>query len=122
MLAHLAGRGLKILRAPKRRQLDEHRQIDPGNDFDLVGLEKGEAEIGWSPAKHVGQNQDARVALDSFDRIGNVSSGIVRFVVPPNRHRDKLRQVTHDHFGRVDQLVRQLSVRDDDDPDHRLLS
>ena len=41
------------------RQLDQHRQVDAGDDLEAVLLEKGHAQVRRRAAEHVGQQQHA---------------------------------------------------------------
>ena len=62
------------------------------------------------------------VAAHPLDRLRDVLARVVDVVVPADRHGGELRQVADDHLGGVDQLGRELPVRDDDDSDHGSLS
>ena len=48
----------RLLRRP--RQLDQHRQVDAGDDLDLAGSRNVTAEVRRRAAEHVGQHQHAR--------------------------------------------------------------
>ena len=121
-LAHLARHAQQIGRALQVRQLDQHRQIDARDDLDTVGLEKRQAKIRRRAAEHVGQDQHAVRALHARDRAGDRLARDRRIVVPADRHRDKLRQLSDNRLRRVHQLVRELPVGDDNDANHQYLS
>ena len=98
--------------------LDQHRQVDAGHDLDLVRLEKRDAEIRRRAAEHVGRDQHAFRPLHARDRRGDLVARVLHVFVPADRHRGERRQVADDGLGGVDQLDRQLPVRDDDHADH----
>ena len=100
--------------------LIEHRQVDAGDDLHAIGLEKRQAEVRRCAAEHVGENQHAVRTLKARDRARNRLARDRRIVVPADRHRDELRQVSDDRLGRVHQLVRELPVGNDNDANHLL--
>ena len=122
VIAHLLRDREQIGRAAQAGQLDQHRQVDAGDHLEAVGLEKRHPEVRRRAAEHVGQQQHAFLAAHPLDRLRDVLARVVDVVVPADRDRGELRQVADDHLGGVDQLGRELPVRDDDDANHDCLS
>src|SRR6185437_10470136 len=94
-----------------------------------VGFQERHRQVGGRPAEHVGQHDDAGVVVDRairlltqpLDRVSDLLPRQIDVVVPADRHRGELRQIADDHFRRVEQLRRELSVRDDDYTDAHTL-
>ena len=59
MVAHLARHREQVGELAERRELDQHRQVDAGDDLDAAGFEKRHAQVRRRAAEHVGQQQHA---------------------------------------------------------------
>ena len=101
------------------RELDQHRQVDAGDDLEPLRLEERHRRdwTGVPPNMSVSSSTPL-LASHALDRLRDVLARAVHVVVPADRHGGELRQVADDHLRRVQQLVRELPVRDDDDADH----
>ena len=95
-------------------------RLTPVITSSAIGLEKRHAEVRRRAAEHVGQQQHAGVAAHPLDRLRDVLARVVDLVVPADRHGGELRQIADDHLGGVDQLGRELPVRDDDHANHAI--
>ena len=60
--------------------------------------------------------------LTLLDGGGDLVARVLDVLVPADRDREEIRQVADDGFGGVDQLGRELPVRDDDDANHRVFT
>jgi len=118
VLAHVARDGQQIRRLRLPRQLDQHREIDAGDDFDSIAFDERHREVRRRAAEHVGEQQDARFAADALDGLRDIFPGVGYVVVPADRHGREPRQISHNHLGGIEQLGGQLPVGHDDDANH----
>ena len=100
-------------------ELDQHRQVDTGDDLDPIRFEKRQAQIRGRAPEHIRQDKHACRALNLADGARNRLSRRRGIVVPSNRDVNELRQLTDDRARRVDELVRELTVSHNDDANHR---
>ena len=63
IVAHLARHRQQVLRLRELGQLDQHRQVDAGDDLDAIVLEKRQPEVRRRAPEHVGQQQHAPAVL-----------------------------------------------------------
>ena len=62
-------------------ELDQHRQIDAGQHFDLGPAHHRDGKIGGRAAEHVGQDGDAVAAVDAPHRFDDVLAALFDVVV-----------------------------------------
>ena len=77
-------------------ELDQHRQIDAGENLDFRPAHHRNREIGRRAAEHVGQDGNAVAAVDAFDRLDDVLAALLDVIVGADRHRLDLALRTHD--------------------------
>ncbi len=103
----------------QRSQFDEHRQIDAGNDLDVVRFEVWQRQIGGGATEHVRQHQ---YALASIEVLQLLPESIARFIgvhVPgQGKRRRGLVEMGVDDPGGVQQSVGQVAVREYQHRDH----
>ncbi len=79
----------------------------------------GRPRLAGRAAEHVGQHDDAGRPGHAPDGGGDGLARGLDVVVPADRDGDEAGKLADDHLGGVDQLGRQLAVRDDDDAEQR---
>ena len=62
-------------------ELDQHRQVDAGDDLDLGAVQHRDREIGGRAAEHVGQQDHAVALLDLGDAVQDVVPALLHVVV-----------------------------------------
>ena len=100
------------------RELDQHRQIYSGNDFDFVLIEKCRGDICRRTAKHVCQDQNAIRRLYAFQAFWIILVAILNIIVPTDRNGRDVMDLPDDHLRRIQQLDRQPAMSDNQSADH----
>eukprot|EP01012_Entosiphon_sulcatum_P010621 TRINITY_DN16252_c1_g1_i2.p3 TRINITY_DN16252_c1_g1~~TRINITY_DN16252_c1_g1_i2.p3 ORF type:complete len:145 (-),score=12.56 TRINITY_DN16252_c1_g1_i2:165-599(-) len=90
-------------------QLDQHRQIHPGDHLD-AGAEHGNGEIGRRSPEHVGENDDPLAAIDGGDGIDNVDPTPLHIVLGADADRPHRLLRPDDVFRRRYELFSQATV------------
>src|SRR5438552_6555741 len=62
-------------------ELDQHRQVDAGDDLDLGAIEHRDREVGRRAAEHVGEQHDAVAILDAGDALQDLAAALLHVVV-----------------------------------------
>ena len=99
-------------------ELDQHGQVDPGNDLDLVLLEEAETQVGGRPAEHVGEDDDPVLLVDPLEALVDLLLRFLDVVVPADRDGLDVRGLAKDDGQGVQQLLGHAAVADDDASDH----
>src|SRR4029077_6598811 len=63
--------------AAHARQLDEHGQVDTGDDVDIGLVEYRDGKVVWRAAEHVGQQYDAVALLHLGDAVEDVTPALL---------------------------------------------
>ena len=92
-------------------------RFTPGDHLDLL-VEEGEGEVRRGAAEHVGEHEDARAGVHALHRLGEAHARVVHGGLGPHRHGLALLEATHDALRRAEHLLREPSVRGDDESDH----
>src|SRR5262245_21023778 len=90
LLAHRLIKAVEVLALLLAGQLDHHRQIDPGDDFYLVLLQKGEGDVRRGAAEHIRQDQNALTLIGRPYRLFQFVVHLINLVVPSDRYRDNM--------------------------------
>ena len=106
-------------RIADRGELDEHRQIDAGDDFDLAAIHDRNRQIGWRAAEHIGENDNADAAIDLLHRRDDVLAALLHIVFGADGDGGDLLLRADDMFERGAELGGQMAMGDEDHPDHR---
>ncbi len=103
------------------RQLDQHRQIDPGDDLHATLVHDRDRQIRGRAAKHVGQENHARAVVDGLDRRHDVAPPLLDVVVGPDRDRLDVALSADHMLGCRHELLGEPTVSDQYQTDHGLL-
>ena len=114
----LLGHVLEVVVALEGDELDEHGQVDPGDDLDVVLLEEAEAQVGGRAAEHVGEDDDAALLVDPLEALVDLPLGVLDVVVPADRDGLDVGRLAEDDGQGVQQLLGHAAVADDDASDH----
>ena len=110
-----------VIASPGRSKFDNHRQINAGNDLDLVFLQKHRRDIGRCSAEHIGQQQHTIAPRNVVDRTLDLVLCHLDIVVPADRNGRNMVEIADHGLGRGNQFVRDLSVRNDHSADSLLI-
>ena len=100
-------------------ELDQHRQVDAGDDLDIGAVEDGDGEIGGRAAEHVGEQHDAIALLHLGHAVQDVAPALLHIVVGADADGGDALLRAHDMLQRGDELRRQAAMRDKYHADHR---
>src|SRR6266540_5234785 len=102
---------------PRGRELQDHREVHPGDDLELL-VEEREREVRGGAAEHVREDEDAVPRVDPVDRVREPGARVLHGGAGPDAHRLALLELADDGLGGAQQLLRELPVRGDDESDH----
>jgi hypothetical protein len=66
------------------RELDQHRQVDPGEHLDVRPVHHRNREIGGRAAEHVGEDHHTVAGVGARDRLDDVVAPLLDVVVGPD--------------------------------------
>ena len=102
-------------------ELDQHRQVDAGDHFDLGPAHAGDREIGGRAAEHVGQDRDAIAGIDALHRFDDVLAALLDIVVGTDGDRFDLLLRTDDMLQRRAKFHGEPAVGNENKADHQEL-
>ena len=118
-VARLDHRVIEVRGLAKRRQFDQHRQVDAANDLDAAAVHDGNGEVGRRAAEHVGQQDDAAAVLNARDRAENVGAPLLHVVFGADRDRLESRLRPDDMLERGAKTSGELAVGHKDHSNHQ---
>src|SRR5262245_36463942 len=118
LLSHHLRSSSQILSFSNLRELDEHRQVYSGNDFDFFVIEECRCDICRCPTKHVCQNQNAVRRLDALQSLLDHPCGRLNIIVPSNGDGRDVMNFPNDHLRRIEQFDCKPAMSDDQSADH----
>ena len=107
--------GAGELEAP---ELDQHRDVDPGDHLDLPVLQAADAHVAGGAPGEVGEDQHPVALVRRVDGPVDLGGADLAPVPGLEAHRLHRRQVPHDEARRVEERLRELTVGDDDAGNH----
>ena len=97
----------------------QHGQIDPGQAFDVAGIEQFRGKIGWRRTKNVGQHQYPPATVDQLQHLPRQRQQIQRIVLCRHAQLVQLRRTLVQHVaGILDECLAEAAMRDEEDADH----
>src|ERR1700730_1569140 len=102
-----------------RGEFNEHRQIDPCDDFDMRAVHNRNREIRGSAAKHIGEHDHARAAVDFGGSGNNILAPLFDIVIRANGNRFDLLLRTDHMFQRGAKFRGEAAMGHEDDSNHR---
>ena len=103
----------------KRRQLDQHRQVDAADHLDAAAVHHRDREVRRRAAEHVGEQHDAAAVLNARHRAEDVGAALLHVVFGADRDRFESRLRTDDVFERGAKTSGELAVSDQDHSNHQ---
>src|SRR3546814_10833044 len=97
-------------RTAQAGQLDQHRQVDAGDDLDLAIVEHGDRKVRKRAAEHVGQQSDAVAFVGSRNGVDDVLPALLHIVFRPDADRRHVFLRADDVLERLDEFYRQPPV------------
>src|SRR5690606_1413736 len=99
-------------------ELDQHRQVDAGDDLDLAGAHHGYRKVRRRAAEHVGENDDAGTGVGARYRIDNVIAALFHIVVSADADGFEILLRADHVLDSETELLGKTAVGDKNDTDH----
>src|SRR3954454_19781764 len=99
-------------------ELDQHRQVDAGQNLDSAALHDRNGQIGGRAPEHVGQDHDTLAGVHLADRPDDLLAALGDVVVRPDGDSLDLALRADDMLQSGSQLVGQTPMRHEHDSNH----
>jgi hypothetical protein len=99
-------------------ELDQHRQIDPGNDLDASGIHHRNRQVRGGSAEHVGQDDDAIAAFDARNGSDNIQAPLVHIIFGSDADGFKCGLRPNHMLKGMPELFSELAMGDKHQSDH----
>jgi hypothetical protein len=108
----------EIIASLERDKFDEHGKVHASYDFNLIVLQKAKTQIGRSSSKHVRENHDTILLVDSFQALIDLLFRLLHIVVPANGNGFDVDGFTQDNGQGIQEFFSEFSVGYDDSANH----
>lgn len=112
------GYSLQIIASLERGKFYEHREVDSGNDFNLVIIYETKTEIRRRSPKHVSEDKNTILLVNSLQALTNFFLRFFHIIIPSNRNGINIDHFSKDNIQGIQKLLSQFAVRNDDPANH----
>ncbi len=117
-LRRLGKRLFHVVLAAYAGKLDQHRQVDAGDDFGVAAAHHRDCEIGGVPPNMSVRDDDAMAVVCAGHRFENVLPSLIHVVLRTDTDRFDEFLRTDDVLDRMTELFSQLAMSDKHKSDH----